>query len=102
MFDFSWIEDPTPEQLASEGVKYTQSKSAGPYPGYRTLNDETKKKISESLKGNIPWNKGKKTGPLPEETRRKMSESRTKYATEEERLAARRETYRKSNAKRRR
>ena len=84
MFDFSWVEDPTPEQLAEEGAKYTQSKSAGPYPGYRTLNDETKKKISQSLKGNIPWNKGKKTGPVSAETKKKMSDSHKKYATEEE------------------
>ena len=34
--------------------------------------DETKKKISESTKGRIPWNKGKK---ITEETRKKSKES---------------------------
>lgn len=34
---------------------------------------EHAKHLSESLKGNIPWNKGKKTGPLPEYVRNKMS-----------------------------
>ena len=54
LFDFSWIEEPTPEELAAEGVNYTQSSAAGAYPGYRTLSEETKQKISNSLKGNVP------------------------------------------------
>jgi len=37
---------------------------------------ETNKKISNSLKGNVPWNKGKKTKPMSEETKRKISEAR--------------------------
>lgn len=36
---------------------------------------ETNKKISESLKGNVPWNKGKKTKPRSEETKRKIAET---------------------------
>lgn len=36
--------------------------------------DKTRRQIAESLRGNIPWNKGKK-GCFSEETRRKMSES---------------------------
>lgn len=35
--------------------------------------DETRKKLSESHKGKTPWNKGKKLPPMPEETRRKIS-----------------------------
>ena len=37
--------------------------------------EETKQKISETLKGNIPWNKGK-DNIYSEETRQKMSEAR--------------------------
>lgn len=37
---------------------------------------EHRQHLSESLKGNIPWNKGKKTGPLSESTKAKMSELR--------------------------
>ena len=36
------------------------------------LSEEQKRKISETLKGNIPWNKGKVTS---EETKRKISET---------------------------
>jgi hypothetical protein len=36
--------------------------------------EATRKKISESLKGHAPWNKGKKLRPLPEEHRKKISE----------------------------
>lgn len=32
--------------------------------------------LSEALKGNIPWNKGKKTGALKDETKQKMSDIR--------------------------
>ena len=35
-------------------------------------NKETGKKISQSLKGNIPWNKGKKVGPMNEEQKEKI------------------------------
>ena len=100
MFDLSSIPDPTPAQLSAEGAKFTQDKSAGPYPGYRTLSEETKQKISQSLKGITPWNKGKKTGPLPESTRKKMSASHTIYKTPEEKLQAERERWQRSNRKR--
>ena len=33
---------------------------------------ETGKKVSQSLKGNIPWNKGKKVGPMSEEQKEKI------------------------------
>ena len=36
---------------------------------------EVRKKISESCKGRVPWNKGKK---MSEETRRKISDSQKK------------------------
>lgn len=39
-----------------------------------SVSEETKKKISETLKGNIPWNKGK-TNIYSEETKKKMSET---------------------------
>jgi len=45
------------------------------------LPEETKRKIRETLKGQIPWNKGKKTGQIPwnkgkhlsKETKKKIS-----------------------------
>lgn len=37
--------------------------------------EETKKKISEAMKGRISWNKGKHLGPLSEETRKRISEA---------------------------
>lgn len=68
--------------------------------------EETKQKISRSLKGNIPWNKGKKGAQIPsEETKLKMSEShkgqipwnkgQSKYETEEELKKAKREAVEK-------
>jgi len=40
------------------------------------LSEEVKRKISNTLKGNIPWNKGKKTS---KETKEKMSKSLRRY-----------------------
>ena len=37
--------------------------------------EETRKKLSESHKGQPAWNKGKKLGPVTEEHKRKLSES---------------------------
>lgn len=37
------------------------------------MTQETKDKIGQKNKGNTAWNKGKKTGPLSESTRKKMS-----------------------------
>ena len=42
----------------------------------RPRSEEHCRHLSESLKGNTPWNKGLKTGPLKEETKRKMSNLR--------------------------
>ena len=82
--------------------QYFQPPGAGAYPGYRTLSEETKQKISNSLKGNIPWNKGKKGAQIPtEETRQKMSEGHTKYHTEEEKKEAARERWRRYREKNR-
>lgn len=39
----------------------------------RVVSDETKKRISQSKKGSIPWNKGKKTGPLSDKQKKLMS-----------------------------
>lgn len=36
--------------------------------------EETKRKISEGLKGNVPWNKGLKLPPLPDERKQQLSE----------------------------
>lgn len=35
--------------------------------------EKTREKIRQSLLGNVPWNKGKKTGPLSAEHRAKLS-----------------------------
>lgn len=40
----------------------------------KSHSEETKAKIKEKLKGNIPWNKGKKMAPFSEEWRQKQSE----------------------------
>lgn len=46
----------------------------------RTFSEETKRKLSESCKGRIPWNKGKKGYHVhSEESRDKISESLRKY-----------------------
>jgi hypothetical protein len=80
--------------------EYFQPPGAGAYPGYRTLSEETKQKISNSLKGNIPWNKGKKGVQIPtEETRKKMSDAHKKYHTEEEKKQADREKYKRYREK---
>ena len=83
--------------------------------------EETKKKISESLKGNVPWNKGKKgVQNVSEETKQKMSQThkkrfeagytawnkgKSKYKSEEEKKQAAREAalrcyYKKKGEKR--
>lgn len=56
----------SPEQIA----KRLESRRRG--GGW---NKETNEKISESLLGNVPWNKGKKTKPRSEETKRKIAET---------------------------
>ena len=53
----------------TKGIRKKHEKRTTPY--VRT--PEHCKHLSESLMGNIPWNKGKKTGPLKQETKEKMS-----------------------------
>lgn len=45
------------------------------------FSEEHKRKLSESMKGKIPWNKGKKNH-LSTETRKKISESRKRFIGE--------------------
>jgi hypothetical protein len=40
---------------------------------------ETRNKISQTLKGNIPWNKGLKTGAQSEEVKKRTSEAIKKW-----------------------
>lgn len=42
--------------------------------GGKIWTKELRAKMSDSKKGSTPWNKGKKTGPLSEEQKQKMSE----------------------------
>ena len=53
---------------------YNLRLKAESFRGYKR-SEENKKKNSESNKGRIPWNKGKKIGEQSEETKRKKSES---------------------------
>jgi hypothetical protein len=67
------IEKQSPEQIAK---RIESRRKCGGW------NKETNKKISESLKGNVPWNKGKKVGPMSEEDKRKKSEAAKRYWAE--------------------
>lgn len=48
-----------------------------PMPGRKRepMSEEHRKRLSESLKGKRPWNKGKRMGPMPEEHRKRISEA---------------------------
>lgn len=56
---------------ASELIFLSHSDHIKLHYKYKPRSTETKEKISNSLKGNIPWNKGKKG--VSDETRLKMS-----------------------------
>ena len=63
--------------------EYNISKVAGSQLGTKR-SEEYRQRLSEKMKGNTPWNKGKKTGPISEATRKKMSESGKKRTVSEE------------------
>lgn len=72
----------TPEHRAqvSQGLKvaYAEGRKQPVRSSHRkgaTLSIESRSKISTSLKGNIPWNKGVSTGPRPEDVCKRISES---------------------------
>lgn len=73
------------EKYNEEGFREKKSRSMiGKNKGKR-CSEEQKKKISETLKGNIPWNKGKKFGPQSSITKQKRSAS-MKIAWEKRKL----------------
>lgn len=59
--------------LYGERPKFNFTIGGDGISGY-TFTDESKKKMGESKKGSVPWNKGK-TGCYSDETKRKMGES---------------------------
>ena len=61
---------------ASELIFLSHSEHVKLHYKYKPYSEEAKQKISNSLNGNIPWNKGK-TNVYSEETRKKMSISAT-------------------------
>lgn len=63
----------TPEEIA----KMSASKKGKPstFKG-KHHSAEAKQKMSEARKGRIPWNKGKHYGPLSDETKQKISETK--------------------------
>ena len=83
--EYLWLQQIKPEELSKKyynanNKKFghwfeTQDKSGKNHPKFgKSVSDETRKKLSESHKGQIPWNKGK-TGIYSEETRQKISDS---------------------------
>ena len=58
---------------SSELIFLTKSEHQFLHQKGKQLSEETKKKLSEAKKGNIPWNKGKQ---LSEETKKKLSEAK--------------------------
>lgn len=69
------------DRPASELIFLTHEEHMSLHHKDKYVSGETRKKLSESLKGRIPWNKGLTT---PEKTRRKNSEShKGKHRSEE-------------------
>jgi len=67
------IKNPNYGKHLSEETKKKLSEAHKGKPS--NLSEESRNKISEVHKNQIPWNKGKKCGPLSEEHRKKISES---------------------------
>lgn len=63
------------EETRRKLSEFNKGKNNPNYGKSKILDEKTKHKISNSLKGHIPWNKGKKIKPHSEETKRKISES---------------------------
>jgi len=61
-------------QATSREIAYNISPSGGTKYG-GALSEYTKNKISKNSKGKIPWNKGLKTGPRKEETKKSIRET---------------------------
>lgn len=57
---------------ASELIFLSHSEHVKLHYKYKPFSEDTKQKISSTLNGNIPWNRGK-TNVYSEETRKKMS-----------------------------
>ena len=85
-FDFEILKECKDEELNQWEMYYIKELNTKVPNGYNmtdggegrngsSVSEETKKKISETLKGNIPWNKGK-TNIYSEETKKKISESK--------------------------
>lgn len=73
--EYYWLQQIKPEELSKKYYNAT-NRIFGHWLGTKDkteiFSDETKRKMSESHKGQIPWNKGK-TGIYSEETRQKIS-----------------------------
>lgn len=61
-------------EATSRKIAYNISPSGGTKYG-GILSDDTKKKISDKIKGKIPWNKGLQTGPRKEDTKQRIRET---------------------------
>lgn len=78
-------QEPGEGSLSEETKKKISKSHKGLRPGMHKKETKTTKyvrteehsrHISESLKGNVPWNKGIKTGPLTDKQKAKFSEAR--------------------------
>lgn len=58
--EYNWLSRIRKDELGTRYYNLNNSKilKSGNWPKDKARSDDTKRKISESLKGNIPWNKG--------------------------------------------